>query len=114
MSLANQRMRDGRTLGTTLNSLIAEHMPSAAVASGWVSEVDITPLVDAACAAHGWKAVGEWAVAVAGRPADMALGMAGVRAYCEAHGLPTGDTFVKRFRHRLIMTALRDEASRGD
>src|SRR5918995_1376878 len=45
MLTPNAILDDGRTVKTTLKSIVAQTMPTAAVASGRVSEVDVTARV---------------------------------------------------------------------
>jgi hypothetical protein len=45
MPFQNETPSDGRTVKNTLEHLICKHLPSAAVASGWVGEVDFSKVV---------------------------------------------------------------------
>lgn len=111
MSLQDQILSDGRTVKGTLEHLIGKHMPSAAVASGWVSSVDVSATVMAAVACHQHEKVVAWTVAN-GAGADCSLGLMWVKDYCAAHGLPTSDTFAKPFRMELMKCRMRDEAAK--
>lgn len=111
MSFENEIMNDGRTVESTLSHLIAKHMPSAAVASEWVSPVDVTEMVNAAVSAHPPEAVRAWTLAN-GADGMCSLGLPWVKDYCTAHGLPTSDVFAKPFRVELMKASMRAESAK--
>jgi len=108
MRLQDTILSDGRSVKGTLEHLIAKHMPSAAAASGWVSEIDHTATVMAAVASHPHEKVAAWTVAN-GAGEDCSLGLMWVKDYCAAHGLPVSDVFAKPFRAELMKCRMREE-----
>lgn len=110
MTLVNQILSDGRTVKAAIVDAICTHMPSAAIASGLVSPVDVSGLVRQLADAHGWRAVEGWGRAN-GAAEMTALGLTWVRNYCGAHGLPTSDMVVKPLRAELLRRAMVEEAN---
>ena len=92
---------------------IHRHMPSAAIASGWASPVDVSGMVADAMKNHDHERVSEWGISYGfdGESAPSDLSVQAVRAYCAAHDLPTSDMFVKPFRTELIKSRMRAECN---
>lgn len=80
-----------------IEKAICEHMPSAAVASGWMSEVDPTPFVRETCLRFPFGT----------RPEN--LGITPLTAWLEANGVVAGKRFVMVLRKEWIMDAMRAE-----
>lgn len=102
MSLAN--LGDGRTVKTTISDIICRTMPTAAIDSGMVSAVDVTAVVGRILADHGDRID-------AGMVDGTIGGLSGIRAYCEANGLPASDMVAKPLRVELIKRLMRRESA---
>jgi hypothetical protein len=93
--------QDVNTARRVIVGLIHEHMPTAAVASGWVSAVDPAAWVRKVSDLYPYVE----------RPAD--LGLTALTRWLEARGVEAGPAFVKALRIEWIMTALAVESWRS-
>lgn len=89
-----------------ITQAVLTHMPSAAVASGLVSAVDIAPLVAAVLLEHPHAAVSAYTRSL-GYASTSDLSVPAVREYCSAFDLPCGDGFVDAFRAELLKSRMR-------
>ncbi len=88
-----------------IENAIRDHMPSAAVASGWMSEVDCAPWVKAMCERFPY---GE-------RPEN--LGLTPLRGWLKERGVEAGEKWVRKLREVWIKDVMRVECGgvpRGD
>lgn len=94
--------RQEKTLATKLiTQAICEHMPSAAVASGWMSAVDPAPFVKAMCERFP----------LGTRP--QCLGVTPLTAWLKEQSVEAGKAFVMAVRKVWIMDAMRAECEKG-
>ncbi len=95
----NDVLSDGRTVATTIRSMICDHMPSAAVASGFVSPVDFTATLRRLWACYGREVV-----------AMENLGLSAVVRFLAAKGESVGERVVKAWRAEVLAEVMRIEA----
>jgi hypothetical protein len=81
-----------------IEQAICVHMPSAAVASGWMSAVDVTPWVNAMCDRFPPSA----------RPSD--LGMPALTKWASEQGIECGERVLKELRKRWLLDRMRAES----
>jgi hypothetical protein len=85
-----------------ITQAICEHMPSAAVASGWMSAVDLEPFVKAMCERFPFGS----------RPEN--LGYTPLANWLKEQGVEAGKAFVMAVRKVWIMDAMRAECAKGN
>jgi hypothetical protein len=94
--------REELKTGTRLiTQAICEHMPSAAVASEWMSEVSPEPFVKAMCERFPFGT----------RPEN--LGLTPLTEWLKEQGVEAGKAFVMAVRKVWIMDAMRAECAKG-
>lgn len=95
---AAEVLSDGRTVATTLKSLICEHLPAAAVASGFVSPVDFSTTLERLWATYGREAV-----------ARHDLGLSKLARWLADRGEVLGERVVKAWREQILAEVMRIE-----
>jgi hypothetical protein len=78
-----------------IEKAICEHMPSAAVASGWMSEVDPAPFVRQMCERFPYGA----------RPEN--LGVTALTEWLKERGVEAGKNFIRAVREEWIKEEMR-------
>lgn len=93
-----QILSDGRTVTTTIRDAICQHMPSAAIASGFVTPVDFTHFLDGL-----WEKYGAEAVKLEN------LGITAVRDFLAAKGETVGERVSNEWRKQILAEVMRIE-----
>lgn len=87
-----------KTAKHLITQAICEHMPSAAVASGWMSEVDMTPWVRSMCQRFPF-----------GEKRTSELGYGRLVAWLKEQGVEAGKAWVMELRRVWLFDAMRVE-----
>lgn len=99
-TLADTILTDGRTVRATIHSLLCEHMPTAAVASGFASPVDCGP----------WVRRVSQLFPFVDRPTD--LGLTSLMRWLAARGVTAGESWVKELRKEWLSCLMAVESRR--
>ena len=88
----------------SIRQAIAEHMPSAAVASGWVSPVDPS----------AWVAWVSGLLPYQDRPTDAnGYGLTRLTAWLKTQGITAGESYLRALREEWLLVALAVESRRS-
>lgn len=93
--LADETLSDGRTVKSTIGSILCETMPTAAIAAGLVSKVPTRPTLDRLWASYGVELV------------HAPLGLTGLCRWLEAKGERLGLAIVEEFLDELVAEEVR-------